>query len=179
MALTLHHLRVEQNKLSTRGILVRHDEKIEERIIWICDILEDGMPADGKKIKGLTRIDPKTYYVVPIQYGRFYEKYKSDPSEGGHNHKFAIALMDQPGKDTAGRHGSVRVHKLNTTDQTDGCPGTGNRVEYNQKTKLFEIPGGLSTPAYLRLYNLLFQQYDETTNKFKQDVFWVISEQFI
>lgn len=163
----LYHLRVEQTKDSTRGILIQMDG---DKPVYLTSILEDGYRET--KVKGETRIDPAAYFVVPIQFGRFYQAYSA-----AHGHKFAIALMSNPPEDTAGRHGNIRVHKGNEVTDTLGCCLVGNNIHLVGEN--FEIPQGMSTPAYLAFYNFLYQFYDETTKKFKEEITWSIIEQFI
>ena len=167
----LHHIRWQQTKNSTRGYLIAQFSKIADALKFVCELLEDGPRLI--KVRGLTRIDAQIYHVVPIQYGKFYDKYKADGD------LFAIALMDAKGVDTAGRHGNVRAHKGNTVEDTDGCPLTAVRVDYDPKTKNFIVVAGSSTPAYRRLYETLLEVYDQETNTFTEDVFWKISEQFV
>ena len=167
----LDHIRCEQSKDSTRGILLAYNGSGEfDTTEWICDVLEDGF----RKIKehGKTRIDCKTYHVVPIQYGRFYQKYNE-----AHGHQFAIALMDVPGTDRAGRHGNVRVHKGNKAEDTDGCPLVG-QIRFSSLDGNFVLLAGTSTPSYLRLYKLLEPYFNVETKSFSEDVFWRITEQF-
>lgn len=168
----LHHIRVQETKNSTRGVLLYNDPIIEDRPIWVCEILEDGYRKD--KVRGVTRIDALQYEVVPIQYGKFHQKYSQE-----HGHKFATALMDKRGIDKAGRHGNVRVHKGGDVEDTDGCPLTAIRVDYDPRAKNFFCVPGSSTPAYLRLYAILEKLYVPETNSFKEPVFWKISEQFV
>ena len=168
----LHHLRIQQTRNSTRGVLLKHDLKVEDHIDWVCEILEDGYrELKNKDTHGLVRIDAAMYEIVPIQYGKFYDP-KSD-------FLFAIALMDKKGVDRAGRHGNVRVHKGGTVKDTDGCPLTAIRVDYDPAQKNFFVVSGSSTPAFLRLYNALLPIYDRETNSFKEPAFWKISEQFV
>lgn len=168
----LDHIRAEQTKDSTRGILLHYSGGAEEYTTteWLCDVLEDGYRK--QKEHGKTRIDAKTYYVVPIQYGRFYERYNE-----AHGHKFAIALMDKPGVDRAGRHGNVRVHKGNKVQDTEGCPLVG-QLRFDGIGKNFVLLSGTSTPAYLRLYKLLEPYFNEEKKAFSEDIFWRITEQF-
>ena len=168
----LHHIRIQQTKNSTRGVLLMHDPKVEERIVWICELLEDGYR--GEKQRGITRIDPNLYEVQPIQYGRFYEKYHQ---EFGDN--FAVAVVNKFGEDKAGRHGNVRVHMGNFVEDTEGCPLTAIRVDYDPKKKVFFGIPTSSTPAYRKLYEILNGVYDPETKRFKEPVFWKISEQFV
>lgn len=167
----LDHIRCEQTTDSTRGILLSYSGSGELDLTeWICDVLEDGF----RKVKehGKTRIDCKTYHIVPIQYGRFYQKYNE-----AHGHLFAIALMDTPGVDRAGRHGNVRVHKGNKAADTEGCPLVG-QIRFSSLDKNFVLLGGTSTPAYLRLYKLLEPYFNPETKAFNEDIFWRITEQF-
>jgi hypothetical protein len=166
----LDHIRCEQTRDSTRGILLAYSGSEQETTEWLCDVLEDGY----RKVKeyGKTRINCKTYCVVPIQYGRFYAKYNE-----AHGHKFAIAIMDEPGKDRAGRHGNVRVHKGNKVADTEGCPLVG-QLRFDSIGKNFVLLAGTSTPAYLRLYKFLEAYYNEETKNFTEDIFWRITEQF-
>ncbi len=167
----LHHIRIQKAKDTIRGVLLRHDPKVEERIEWICELLEDIWRQI--KVHGKTAIDAKTYEIVPIQYGKFYDKFAKKGD------LFAIALMDKKGIDKAGRHSNVRVHPGADEDDTDGCPLTANRVDYDPKQKDFFVVPGSSTPAYRRLYALLLTIYDKETNTFKEPAFWQISEQYI
>jgi hypothetical protein len=162
----LDHIRCEQTRDSTRGTLICYEQTVE----WICDVLEDGYRKE--KEHGRTRIDAKTYHIVPIQFGRFYEKYQE-----AHGHKFAIALMENPSIDRAGRHGNVRVHKGNKVEDTEGCPLVG-QLRFDGISKNFVLLAGTSTPAYLRLYKLLEAYYNEETKAFTEDIFWRITEQF-
>lgn len=168
----LHHIRIQQTRNSTRGVLLMHDPKVEERIIWVCELLEDGYRE--VKEKGVTRIDPNMYEVQPIQYGRFYEKYHEE-----FEHEVAFAIVDKFGIDRAGRHGNVRVHMGNFVEDTDGCPLTAIRVDYDPAKKKFFGVLTSSKPAYLRLYEILHAIYDPETKRFKEPVFWRVSEQFV
>ena len=166
----LDHIRVEQTQNSTRGMLLAQFQKEGSIPTWISDVLEDGY----RKVKehGKTRIDPATYHVVPIQFGRFYQRYNE-----AHGHLFAISLMDNPPVDRAGRHGNVRVHKGNKNTDTEGCPLVG-QIRFDAASQNFVLLGGTSTPAYLRLYKLLEPYFSQETKAFSEDVFWRITEQF-
>ena len=166
----LLHIRVQQTKDSTRGLVMNHTP---EKTEWVCEVLEDGYRPPEAKEHGKTRIDAKRYRVVPIKFGRFFLQYSKNGD------KFAIALMETPPTDRAGRHGNVRVHKGNKIVDTEGCPLVGNRVDYDPTTGNFFIVGGSSTPAYLRLYALLAGVYDSVKGEFTEDVYWTIQEQFI
>jgi len=166
----LDHIRCEQTQDSTRGTLIAQFQKDGTTPTWVCDVLEDGY----RKVKehGKTRIDMGTYHVVPIQFGKFYDKYRE-----AHGHQFAIALMDNPPIDRAGRHGNVRVHKGNKSTDTEGCPLVG-QIRFSSVDKNFVLLAGTSTSSYLKLYKLLEPFFNPETKSFSEDIFWRITEQF-
>lgn len=137
----LHCQLIAETADSSLSILTHEGE-------FLCFILEDGYRAE--KVMHKTRIPPGLYQIKPRRAGRFYEAYSKR-----YGCKFVPHIDNVPGFTW------ILMHMGNRITDTSGCQITGTAAERDRATGNFYIPAGKSEAAFLAVYHLLEQAFEE------------------
>lgn len=148
--MTLEYLlqRYSDNRESTLGLFFRLTERLP---FFIAYTLED--EARDVKVKGETRIPAGRYEIIinraetPLTK-KYQERYTW--------FKYHLMLKDVP------NFTGIYIHPGRTDDFTDGCITVGDSAN-NNNLGAGEITG--SVPAYIRIYNSLYDHLDYQFNK--------------
>jgi hypothetical protein len=137
----LHSQLIAETPDSSLSVITKEGE-------FLCFILEDGFRAE--KVMHQSRIPAGLYTIVPRRDGKFFEAHRKK-----WGHKFVPHIIGVP------NYTFILIHPGNKVVDTSGCLITGTAAEMDRKTETFFVPGGKSEAAFLLLYNLLDQAFQD------------------